>query len=110
MEVKITQPLLPLRDIVVFPSMVIPLFVGRDKSIKALNEGVFTEEIVPIELVNKTMEELPTKLKSHNSWACHDSQKYIHISYFSPRNTWPRIPLVRDHKNNAESGRLLTGA
>ena len=38
MEVKITQPLLPLRDIVVFPSMVIPLFVGRDKSITALNE------------------------------------------------------------------------
>ena len=38
MNVKITQPLLPLRDIVVFPSMVIPLFVGRDKSITALNE------------------------------------------------------------------------
>ena len=38
MEVKHTLPLLPLRDIVVFPSMVIPLFVGRDKSITALNE------------------------------------------------------------------------
>ena len=38
MEVKIIKPLLPLRDIVVFPSMVIPLFVGRDKSITALNE------------------------------------------------------------------------
>ena len=33
MDIKITLPLLPLRDIVVFPSMVIPLFVGRDKSI-----------------------------------------------------------------------------
>tara|TARA_B100000700_G_scaffold202847_1_gene223057 strand:+ start:3580 stop:5967 length:2388 start_codon:yes stop_codon:yes gene_type:complete len=38
MEVKQNLPLLPLRDIVVFPSMVIPLFVGRDKSITALNE------------------------------------------------------------------------
>ncbi len=38
MDVKISLPLLPLRDIVVFPSMVIPLFVGRDKSITALNE------------------------------------------------------------------------
>ena len=38
MELKVSLPLLPLRDIVVFPSMVIPLFVGRDKSITALNE------------------------------------------------------------------------
>jgi len=35
-----TLPLLPLRDIVVFPFMVIPLFVGRDKSIAALQEAM----------------------------------------------------------------------
>ena len=34
-------PCLPLRDIVVFPGMIVPLFVGRDKSIKALNEEEF---------------------------------------------------------------------
>ena len=38
MEIKKTLPLLPLRDIVVFPHMIVPLFVGRDKSITALNE------------------------------------------------------------------------
>ena len=38
MDVKHNLPLLPLRDIVVFPNMVLPLFVGRDKSINALNE------------------------------------------------------------------------
>jgi ATP-dependent Lon protease len=40
MDVKISLPLLPLRDIVVFPNMVIPLFVGRDKSISALNDVI----------------------------------------------------------------------
>ena len=33
-----TFPILPLRDIVVFPHMIVPLFVGREKSIKALEE------------------------------------------------------------------------
>ena len=31
-------PVLPLRDIVVFPHMIVPLFVGREKSIKALED------------------------------------------------------------------------
>ncbi len=36
----ILVPVLPLRDVVVYPHMVIPLFVGRDKSIKALDHGM----------------------------------------------------------------------
>tara|TARA_B110000438_G_scaffold295441_1_gene338439 strand:+ start:525 stop:2915 length:2391 start_codon:yes stop_codon:yes gene_type:complete len=38
MTVIYSKPLLPLRDIVIFPSLVTPLFVGREKSIKALQE------------------------------------------------------------------------
>ena len=36
----ITLPLLPLRDIIVFPHMVVPLFVGRQKSIAALEAAM----------------------------------------------------------------------
>ena len=52
MEVKHTSPLLPLRDIVVFPSMVIPLFVGRDKSINALNEDDESDKLETIDALN----------------------------------------------------------
>ena len=41
-----SKPLLPLRDIVIFPSMVVPLFVGRDKSIKALQEVIKTDRSI----------------------------------------------------------------
>ncbi len=36
----IIYPLLPLRDIVVFPYMIVPLFVGREKSVRALDEAM----------------------------------------------------------------------
>ena len=39
----VTLPVLPLRDIVVFPHMIVPLFVGRDKSVRAL-ENVMQED------------------------------------------------------------------
>jgi ATP-dependent Lon protease len=41
-----TYPVLPLRDIVVFPHMIVPLFVGREKSIRALEEVVRTESYI----------------------------------------------------------------
>ena len=44
MSTENLKPLLPLRDIVIFPSTVIPLFVGRKKSIKALEEVMKTDK------------------------------------------------------------------
>ena len=46
MNASYLKPLLPLRDIVIFPSMVVPLFVGREKSIKALQEVMKTDKSI----------------------------------------------------------------
>ena len=43
---KEKYPLLPLRDIVVYPKMIVPLFVGRAKSINALQKAVDNEQNV----------------------------------------------------------------
>ena len=58
MEKINSKPLLPLRDIVVFPSMVVPLFVGREKSIKALQEVMKTDKsIVLVSQKNSEIDE-----------------------------------------------------
>ena len=44
----VDMPLMPLRDVVVFPHMVIPLFVGRPKSIKALEAAVGGERRIAL--------------------------------------------------------------
>ena len=46
MKTSYLKPLLPLRDIVIFPSMVVPLFVGREKSIKALQESMKSDKTI----------------------------------------------------------------
>ena len=46
MKASYLKPLLPLRDIVIFPSRVVPLFVRREKSIKALQETMKTDKSI----------------------------------------------------------------
>ena len=45
-DVTVSLPLLPLRDIVVFPHMVVPLFVGRDRSVKALEAAMKLDKTI----------------------------------------------------------------
>ena len=55
------SPILPLRDIVTFPSMIVPLFVGREKSIKALDEVMKTnKKIILVTQKNAEVDE-PSK-------------------------------------------------
>ena len=53
-------PLLPLRDIVVFPHMVVPLFVGRPKSIQALEDAMAGDRQLVVAAQRQAGEEDPT--------------------------------------------------
>ncbi|MBL6769935.1 MAG: endopeptidase La [Rhizobiales bacterium] len=60
-DIKISSdlyPILPLRDIVVYPNMIVPLFVGRDKSIQALEEVMNNDrELFLVSQVDSTTED-----------------------------------------------------
>ena len=53
------MPLLPLRDIVVFPSMVVPLFVGRDKSVNALEKAMGSDKKIFLAAQTKAKTDTP---------------------------------------------------
>ena len=53
-------PLLPLRDIIVFPHMVVPLFVGREKSIRALEEAMAGDKEILLSAQKKAKTNDPT--------------------------------------------------
>ena len=55
-----TLPLLPVRDIVVFPYMVLPLFVSREKSIKALEEALSKDRLIFLAAQQNLSEEEPS--------------------------------------------------
>ena len=55
-----TYPLLPLRDVVVYPHMAVPLFVGRDKSILALEEAMNTHKKVVLVTQKDPAEDSPS--------------------------------------------------
>ena len=52
-------PVLPLRDVVVYPNMVIPLFVGREKSILAISEAMSANQKIVLVAQNSAKEEEP---------------------------------------------------
>ena len=58
---KSTYPVLPLRDIVVYPKMIVPLFVGREKSINALQEVVDKDQNIVLITQKAAATEDPTE-------------------------------------------------
>src|SRR5437588_12737752 len=55
-----SYPVLPLRDIVVFPHMIVPLFVGREKSIKALEEVMRSDTFILLATQKNASDDDPT--------------------------------------------------
>ena len=74
-----TYAVLPLRDIVVFPHMIVPLFVGREKSIRALEEAVRTDRHIL----------LATQRVETKQW---------HMTAEEIEAAWLLMPLVRRGK------------
>ena len=62
---EITLPVLPLRDVVVFPYMVIPLFVGRKKSIKALEQAMESGKQIMLAAQKSASDDDPTPEQIH---------------------------------------------
>ncbi len=61
-----TYPVLPLRDIVVFPHMIVPLFVGREKSIRALEEVMRADKQILLATQQNPSEDEPTPETIYN--------------------------------------------
>ena len=62
-----TLPLLPLRDIVVFPHMIVPLFVGREKSVKALEEVMKADKQILLATQRNAADDEPTPDAIHRT-------------------------------------------
>ncbi|MBI5467519.1 MAG: endopeptidase La [Deltaproteobacteria bacterium] len=58
---KLVIPLIPLRDIIIFPYMVVPLFVGREKSIKALEHAMGNDKSILLAAQKKAKTEEPAQ-------------------------------------------------
>ena len=54
-------PMLPLRDLVVFPQMVVPLFVGREKSVNALESAIEGGKIIFLSTQKKAQANEPSE-------------------------------------------------
>lgn len=59
-EIPATLPMLPVRDIVVFPYMILPLFVGRDASIRSVEDSLAKNRLIFLASQREITEENPT--------------------------------------------------
>ena len=80
-------PLLPLRDLIIFPHMMMPLFVGREKSINALEDAMSkqTDIVLAAQKDAKTNKFNPPPLKA---WDDPEFIKTADIAVFNNKSTY----------------------
>src|SRR5262245_37298150 len=61
LEIPESLPMLPVRDIVVFPYMILPLYVGRESSIRAVEEALSKNRLIFLASQKEITEENPTE-------------------------------------------------
>src|SRR5215813_5420373 len=64
-EIPEVLPLLPIRDIVIYPYMMLPLFVGRDVSIRAVEESLSRDRLIFLVSQRNSSEENPNSADIH---------------------------------------------
>ena len=97
---------LPLRDIVVFPHMIVPLFVGREKSIRALEEAVRTDRHILLATQINAGDDDPATVKRVSVSAVRMGTTTI----ISIEDTGPGLPAkAREHLFSPFSGAARQG-
>ena len=95
---SVTYPVLPLRDIVVFPNMIVPLFVGREKSVRALEEVMKDDKQVLLSSQKDAGEDEPS------AETINEMRSEEHTSELqSRRNLVCRLLLEKKNKKNTRT-------
>src|SRR5947209_434480 len=122
----ITAPVLPLRDIVVFPHMIVPLFVGREKSVRALEEVMSEEKQILLLTQKNAADDDPTteglhtigtmatvlqllKLPDQTVRVLVEGKSRARVTGFMPRTDFfqARIENLVDHGGDAKETEAL---
>src|SRR5437762_87888 len=119
-------PVLPLRDIVVFPHMIVPLFVGREKSVRALEEVMNEEKQILLLTQKNAADDDPTadglhrvgtmatvlqllKLPDQTVRVLVEGKSRARVTGFMPRTDFfqARIEALPDHAGDAKETEAL---
>ena len=71
LDIPATMPMLPIRDVVVFPYMILPLFVGREASIKAVDEALAKDRIIFLASQKSVEDEDPKTKDIYRQFLCY---------------------------------------